>query len=134
LTAGLVLNALGQARGWALELGALLGRRCVTTNHFDVDACLAVWAYTNRAAARQHEPGACVCRMVSAQQQPMALAAASELKQRRPRAREASSICTPSAVVSLCDQPPHAGLLLLLLLHRAAAAAAYSAPPHGTHR
>jgi hypothetical protein len=54
-----VLNALRQARGWlAPDVSALLARRCVTTNHFDVDALLAVWAYINRADALQHEAGA----------------------------------------------------------------------------
>lgn len=31
--------------------------RHVTANHFDVDGFLAVWCYTNRERALQHEGG-----------------------------------------------------------------------------
>ncbi|KAF8057677.1 PAP17 [Scenedesmus sp. PABB004] len=54
---GLVLNALQHRAGpWlARDVAGITQRRCVTVNHFDVDAFLSVWAYINRAAALEHE-------------------------------------------------------------------------------
>lgn len=54
--AGIVLNALLN-RSWNRELGSVLQRRYVTTNHFDVDSFLSVWCYINRQAAVEHEAG-----------------------------------------------------------------------------
>lgn len=54
--AGIVLNALLN-RSWNRELADVLQRRCVATNHFDVDSFLSVWCYINRQAAVEHEAG-----------------------------------------------------------------------------
>ncbi len=54
--AGIVLNALLN-RSWNRELGEVLQRQYVTTNHFDVDSFLSVWCYINRQAAVEHEAG-----------------------------------------------------------------------------
>lgn len=51
-----MLNALLN-RSWNRELGSVLQRRYVTTNHFDVDSFLSVWCYVNRQAAVEHEAG-----------------------------------------------------------------------------
>jgi hypothetical protein len=57
LASGLVLNAL-LSRSWDRELVSVLQRRCVASNHFDVDSFLSVWCYINRQATVEHEAGA----------------------------------------------------------------------------
>lgn len=53
----IVLNAIKRSSYW---VGGETYRYCqmpqVTTNHFDVDSFLSVWAYCNRQLALQHEP------------------------------------------------------------------------------
>ena len=56
---GLVLNALQRASQWKRDVAALLTKKYLTTNHFDIDSFLSTWCLLNPGLAQEHDGGKC---------------------------------------------------------------------------